>query len=126
MKIDCSKVVNFLDEYKRMCKKENKSKCSACPLSYDNNGTGWGCATYIRLYPDKAVEIVQKWSDGHQQKTYAEDFFEKFPNAPKKDDSTPATCWGKIYGTGVCEDDFDRITCEECWNRIMEDKQDEQ
>lgn len=125
MKIDCSKVVNFLDEYKRMCKEENKSKCSACPLSYDNNGTGWGCATYIRLYPDKAVEIVQTWSDAHPQKTYAEDFFKKFPNAPKVGDGVPAACWGGIYGDGRCRCE-EQSTCKDCWNRIMEDKRDEQ
>ena len=65
MKIDCGKTVNFFNEYKRMCKEENKSKCSACPLSYDNNGTGIGCSTYIKLYSEEAIEIVQKWSDEH-------------------------------------------------------------
>ena len=124
MKIDCSKVVNFMPEKQRMC--ASFDNCSDCPLYSTNNSVGAACEIMVTFHTAKAIKIVQKWSDEHQQKTYADDFFEKFPNAPKKDDSTPATCWGKIYGTGVCEDDFDRITCEECWNRIMEDKQDEQ
>lgn len=121
MKIDCSKTVNFFDEHKRMCakEKENELACSECPLSYTRNSTGYGCATYIRQYPDKAVSIVQKWSDAHQQKTYAEDFFEKFPNAPKEDDGTPKSCWGDVYSNGGCNV---QSICKDCWNRIMEDK----
>lgn len=120
MKIDCSKTVNFFDEYKRMCAKVHGLPCSKCPLSYTRNGTDYGCETYIRLYPDKAVEIVQAWSDAHQIKTYAEDFFEKFPNAARETGGTPKSCWRNVYGSGNCPViDHD---CAKCWNRIMEDK----
>ena len=121
MKIDCSKTVNFFDEYKRMCARENRLSCSKCPLSFIRNGTEYGCATYIRLYPNKAVEIVQKWSDEHEHWTYAEDFFEKFPNAPEEDDGTPKSYWCDIYGTGKCIS-HQHHECADCWNRIMEDK----
>lgn len=60
-----------------------------------------------------------KIAQPHPQKTYEEDFFEKFPNAPRQKDGTPLVCWGEIYGTGGCEDDFDEITCAECWTELI-------
>lgn len=119
MKIDCGKSVNFLNEWNRMCE-ENQSKCSACPLSFHNNDDGSGCFIYPKLHPSEAVKIVQKWSDKHPLKTYAEDFFEKFPNAAREIGGTPKSCWRNVYGSGNCPViDHD---CAKCWNRIMEDK----
>ena len=66
----------------------------------------------------EAIEIVQKWSDSHpipKPKTYAEDFFEKFPNAPKCC-GTPSACRDCIYGSGkVCGPGL----CKDCWNEPM-------
>lgn len=121
MKKDCSKTMNFLSEWGRMCK-ENQPKCSGCPLSYYTNDADEVCLVYPKLYPSEAVEIVQKWSNEHQQKTYAEDFFEKFPNAPKEDDGTPKQYWCDIYGTADKCIMKENLDCAECWNRIMEDK----
>lgn len=118
MRIDCSKTVNYFAERQRMCR--SGISCAKCPLENRNNGVGISCAPLEREYPDKAIKIVQKWSDEHPQKTYAEDFFEKFPNAPKEDDGTPKSCWRNIYGDGNCVDISHR--CKMCWNRIMEDK----
>lgn len=36
-----------------------------------------------------------KIAQPHPQKTYEEDFFEKFPNAPRQKDGTPLVCWGR-------------------------------
>ena len=52
---------------------------------------------------EKAIEIVQKWSDEHPKKTYAQDFFEKFPKAPKDKSAKseyPDACRNLIYGGG--------------------------
>lgn len=120
MKKDCSKIIDFYAEYQRMCSKENGLACSKCPLSSNNNGEDLGCVAFIKVYTDKAVSIVQKWSDEHEQKTYMEDFFEKFPNAVRDRYGTPKSCWKDIYGDDTC--DYDYGYCDNCWRRPMEEE----
>ena len=67
--------------------------------------------------PDNADEIVDKWVQEHPVKTYATDFFEKFPNAPKNSDGVPKTCYRHVYGDGKYCSSY---ACTECWNREME------
>lgn len=126
MKKDCSKTVNLIKEWNRMCS-EIGTRCSRCPLSCNNNGTNLTCFDYIKQYPGKVAEIVQTWSDARRQKTYVEDFFEKFPNAPKKwGIGTPEAAWCNVYGNGSddCPASVHR-DCAKCWNQIMEDKPNE-
>lgn len=110
--------VEYLREKNRMTK-ECGIECENCPHSMRNNGIGVNCTGIERYHPDKAVEIVEQWSDEHPQKTYVQDFFEKFPNAPRSDDGAPTVCIDDLYGEGVgikdCEFKFDG--CTECWNR---------
>ena len=90
----------------RMC--EFHSDCSKCEL-YVN-----GC---IKIYdlPDNADEIVDEWVKEHPAKTYAMDFFEKFPNAPKGKYGEPQICIKTMHGRGFrCLDD-----CIKCWNQEM-------
>lgn len=69
---------------------------------------------------NELVAAVQKWSDEHPPKTYAQDFFEKFPNVPKDDKGMPHVCreyiyaprFDKCYGCDDC--------CTDCWNEPME------
>lgn len=61
MKIDCSLAVNYLRYNVEMCK--GFGGCIGCPLSIENNGTGKLCEDYQKDFPEKAVEIVQKWVD---------------------------------------------------------------
>lgn len=99
-----------IKDLKRMCKKE---KCFAgCPLCRGN------ISCLPDSLPDNADEIVDKWVQEHPVKTYAMDFFEKFPNAPRSSDGIPQTCWGHVYGDGrYCSSD----ACTECWNREMKE-----
>ena len=67
----------------------------------------------------KAIKIVQKWSDEHSRKTYAQDFFEKFPDAQSNSDGSPIICKEIIYGgfnNYICTE-----SCYECWNEPMEE-----
>lgn len=88
--IDCSKTENYFAEKLRMTKRTReegcKIKCSECPLSCQNNGTSefTSCITFEMLYPEKAIEIVQRWSDEHPQRTYLSEFLKNYPNAPLK------------------------------------------
>lgn len=79
-KIDCSKTVNFLREYNRMCNSFNDYSCNDCPMYKYNNGELRYCENLIKEFPDRAIEIVQKWSDEHPQKTRLDDLKEKYPN----------------------------------------------
>lgn len=74
--IDCSKAENYFAEKQRMAKKHKlnhggyacKLNCADCPLSHLNNGSTMLCSDFETLYPERAVAIVQKWSDEHPQK----------------------------------------------------------
>ena len=115
--MDCSKTINFFSELRRLC--DSRTECTAdvankeqCPLHGFCRQSLTICAEEIIT----AVENLQKWSDEHPVKTYAQDFFEKFPKAQSKSDGTPFVCRKRIYG-GECPD----IECDECWNEPMEE-----
>ena len=96
-----------IKQLKRMC--DSYEKCSDCPL----NDTC--CGDSVSGLPDNADEIVDEWVSKHPVKTYAMDFFEKFPNA-KKYRGVPTTCPREIYPefeNECCRD------CSTCWNREM-------
>ena len=86
--------------------------CGECPL----NDT-WSCS--VSGLSDNADEIVDKWVLEHPVKTYMQDFFEKFPNAPRKEKVTPKICPQYIYPE-LANDCCGK--CLECWNREMKEK----
>lgn len=115
--------IEYLKEKSRMSKK-CKIRCTDCPLSDRNNGMQIGCGLLQVEHPEKAVAIVQKWSEEHPQKTFLSDFLEKYPNAPISRKGFPG---------GVCPSDlgytdeecisstpFDDY-CKECWDRPLEE-----
>lgn len=119
--MDCNKTTNFLAELQRLC--SSRARCEAdaankgeCPM-YD-----FCMLTHSQPYAEdakKTIENLQKWSDEHPKKTYAQDFFEKFPDAPKDksfEGKCPWACRMGIYG-GECP----HIECTECWNEPMEE-----
>lgn len=101
--MDCSKTIDFLSELQRLC--DSRISCEAdaanrerCPMF----GNCEDALTKIDIKDaTKLIEIMQKWSDEHPKKTYAQDFFEKFPNARSNSDGTPFVCRERIYG-GEC------------------------
>ena len=79
-------------------------------------GSGYfRCEDWIVRYIDKAISIVQKWSDEHQYMTYKEKLLLYFPIAKAKaSHESTGICAGDLFGFShpeVCN-----ITCEECWN----------
>lgn len=80
---------------------------------------------------EEAVAIVKKWAREHPEKrhkTYAEDFFEKFPNAePKyydgrgKEQMIPIPCRQHCYGVVGQKCNGIGCSCSACWNEEMED-----
>lgn len=84
--MDCNKTTNFLAELQRLC--DSRDRCIAnaankeqCPMF----GFCEDALTRIGIEDaTKLIETIQKWSDEHPKKTYAQDFFEKFPKVRRK------------------------------------------
>lgn len=127
--IDCSKTENYFAEKRRMTKKHKlnggayicKLNCAECPLNSLNNGTtdNMSCSNFETCYPEKAISIVQKWSDEHPQKTYLSEFLKNYPNAPLDDDGTPKGVCPRALGLMDIDDCDDN--CIKCWNQPIED-----
>ena len=103
-----------IKDLKRMCK---STDCVNCPFG----GEGWQnckiCGLSRRL-PDNADELVDKWVTEHPAKTYAMDFFEKFPDAPRNSGGVPKICRSSAYGEMEC---CTPRNCTNCWNQEMEE-----
>lgn len=108
--------VKFLKEYRRMCKeyRSDDDECSVqCPFYRDCH--------YKYKNIQSVVDRVEQWSQTHPQKTMMQDFFEKFPNAPKNDDDAPCFCPAELgYSNSNCRDDKD--SCVKCWSRPLEEE----
>lgn len=99
-----------IKDLKKMCSAYHE--CKKCPMPMEI------CAP--EDLPDNADEIVDKWVAEYPVKTYAMDFFEKFPNASRMQNGrTPNACVKDLYGIASFNCLMD--TCENCWNREMEE-----
>ena len=123
--MDCSKTIDFFAEAKRLC--DSRATC-------DNTAHNEQCSFFkhceLRLTAfgtekiEEAVEILQKWSNEHPKKTYAQDFFEKFPKAQACSDGSPFVCRKRIYGGihSTLENCDYTGACYRCWNEPMNDE----
>lgn len=114
-KIDCSVTVNYLQEVYRMCKYYDH-ECKKCPASIMNNSCNQICKTFFINHPDRAVEIIQKWSNEHPVKTRLDDLLEKYPNVPLNAVGTPRF---DPWMLGYCDKCSDCPNCkgdEYCWH----------
>jgi len=124
--IDCTKTENYFAEKLRMAKRaENglcKLGCSNCPLCSINNNKGQSCTAFEMLYPEKAIEAVQRWSDEHPKRTYLSEFLKNYPNA-ELNHGVPKVCLKKLGVVSGCaktkEGDL-YISCYRCWNQPIE------
>lgn len=115
--IDCSKLESYFIEKKRMTK-ICAIECTKCPLGCDNNGTGECCSDFEMLYPKKAIEVVQQWSDKNPEKTFLSEFLKQYPKVPLYDIGVPkGIC---PYHLGLMnKDDCPKAyrDCVKCWNQ---------
>lgn len=121
--IDCNITKNYFNEKQRMTKRAAnglcKLGCSNCPLCCINNNKGQSCTAFEMLYPEKVIEIVQKWSDAHPQKTFLTEFLKNYPNAPLDDDGAPKGVCPHTLGLTDIDDCDDN--CVKCWNQPIKD-----
>lgn len=122
--IDCTKTENYFIEKRRMTKRTAnglcKLGCSNCPLYSRSNNKGLTCTDFEAFYPEKAIKIVQKWSDEHPRKTYLSEFLKNYPNAWLNEKGIPKRMCPSMLGLKDLEDCGER-NCVECWNQPVED-----
>ena len=122
--MDCNKTTNFFHELKRLC--DSRARCEADAANKERCPMFGFCEDALtRICVEdaiKLVEVIQKWSDEQPKKTYAQDFFERFPDAQKHNSTKgryPAACRNTIYGGGCMGAGSSR--CWKCWNESMEE-----
>lgn len=118
-------------DFARMCRANND--CEFCPMTKAKLAVDYEystCAEMMTDHPDEANAAILKWCAEHteqpesvseqptkKQKTYKQDFLEKFPNAERRMDGSPSVCRNKVYNCGGC---FLNKSCVSCWNEVME------
>lgn len=128
--IDCSKTENYFAEKRRMTKKHKLNdgayicelNCTECPLSSLNNGTtdNMACSDFETFYPEKAIAIVQKWSDEHPQRTYLTKLLKHYPNVELNDKGIPMIC-PHLFGLKDIDNCKIGYNCVKCWNQPIKD-----
>ena len=124
--MDCSKTINFFAEAKRLC--DSRTACEADAVNKEQCPMFEVCGRPLAEVRAEeiitAVEILQKWSNEHPKKTYAQDFFEKFPDAQSNSDGTPFVCRKRIYGgiRSTLEDCDYTGACYRCWSEPLNDE----
>ena len=121
--IDCTKTEQYFAEKQRMVKLQTgevcEISCEECPLSSMNNGEDIVCSDFETCYPEKAIAIIQKWSDKHPQKTYLTEFLKNYPNAKLDEDGTPHKLCP--WHLGLISVNSCRNNCVRCWNQPIEE-----
>lgn len=122
--MDYSKTIDFFAEMHRLCASRRDCKLSIvdkCPL-YEFCKKG--VLTLSRKDIEYAIETLHKWSRENPRKTYAQDFFEKFPEAKPDRKGVPRMCRANCYG-GSCQhspvSEVSRVPCKDCWNEPLEE-----
>ena len=116
--------VKYFKEKKRMLKALGGCKavnCKKCPFGSFENGSSLTCTDFQNHHPEKAVAIVEKWSQERPRKTMLSDFLEKYPNAQLDKNGTPCVCPDEL---GYCKGRYckpNELDCMKCWNRPLEE-----
>lgn len=109
-----------IKDLKRMCR--TYDECKDCPLSTACNGFA------PNRFQDTIDEIVDKWVAEHLVKTYAMDFFEKFPNAKTSEEGIPVTRGFNICRKELYSDELPCVCirycgdCTRCWEQEMKEQ----
>lgn len=111
--------VKFLRTYREMCRFYETCRKEGCPMQDVPH-----CDLHDpELDIEKAVAAAEKWGEEHPEKTMAQDFFEKHPNAPSRGSGIPAGCPYQCGYDDGCQKQLNGSiqNCEECWYRLLEE-----
>ena len=116
--------LKYFQEKARMTKADEKGRCTIscahCPLFSHNHDevSDSICGCFELACPEKAIAIVQKWSDEHPVKTFLQDLLEHYPNTQLYD-GHPDFCPSDLgYESKIS---CGRIGCVECWNQPVKE-----
>ena len=103
--------VKMLNEVVRMSQ-NCTIRCEECPISSNCNGMDVECNNLRIYHPEKYVEIVENWSKAYPQKTQADLFLERYPNAVKDENGIPEML--PCYFGFLCENSAECCKFESC------------
>ena len=107
--------VKYFKEKARMSQNCNIG-CDNCLLGVASDLLDVACVDFEQLKPDEAEKIVEEWAKAHPQKTRKQDFFEKYPNAPRSSNGYPTFCCKEV---GYCKECIVG-KCHKCWDEPIE------
>lgn len=106
--------VEFLKEKSRMCNTFNLCDGGGYKETCELYKEGLTCADYTNDYPEKAVEIVERWAKEHPKKTRRSEFLKLFPAAKVDIDSIPVICPKDVCVRFRCCVNPDERACGQC------------
>lgn len=107
--------VDFIKERNRMCAYYT-GECAGCPAKREDVMCYGDPLAYQTV---NIVEIVEKWSSEHPQRTMLQDFLEKYPKIELNAAGVPIRFCPHFLGYSKVVDCS--ISCQTCWNRPVED-----
>ena len=119
--MDCNVTRVFLKEWQRMC--NAVGSCENCKLWKDR----MPCVNNMGMFknePEKAIALVQEWSDSHPVKTRLSLLKEHFPNYRRDDNGEPGEpeiCAEDLFGIECLYPVPKKGVCMKCWNTPIED-----
>ena len=120
-KIDCSVTVIFLREWRRMCEFYDGDECfESCPMNGIANNKYLSCTDVAQKNPERAVKIVQKWSDEHSVKTRLDDLLEKYPKAWMEANSSVVAPWKLGYCRNCSKCSLNGRLLPDCWGEPVD------
>lgn len=108
--------IEFFMGKSRMCNSFGSDSCDGCKFKMVKGNMY--CDTYIKRYPERAVEIVEEWLEEHPKETYLTQFLKYYPNALMNDDGTPEVC---VNDLGIKRNECIALNCIKCWNTPIEE-----
>lgn len=112
--------VEFLKEKSRMCNTFNLCDGGGYQETCELYKKGLTCADYTNDYPEKAVEIVERWAKEHPKKTRQSEFLKMFPDARLFDGVLaidPCKINSLRFDSKECRsyiDEFGCLSCDKC------------
>lgn len=118
------RIMTAIEYLKAKARMTNKCgiECYDCPLSFSNNGIGESCRALERNYPEKAVEIVEKWEKLHTAKTRQSEFLKMFPNVDIDKNGIIAFCPNCVDKDYSCNGSDLFVKCRDCRNKYWSEK----
>lgn len=92
--------LKFIEERNRMCKSFSPD-CEGCRID-EAKPVVSECVSWMIDNAEKAVQIVEQWSQEHPRKTRQDVFLEQWPNCMMGDDGIVGMCPRNIDKMYVC------------------------